>query len=113
MEETAMFQTLALVMLLALAACASPPTTASPPAADTVGPVTFACDDGSSIEATFDNAEEPATALLVRAGQRVTLQQGMSASGARYVSDDIQFWNKGRDATVDWQGAKLECSMAE
>jgi membrane-bound inhibitor of C-type lysozyme len=95
-----------------LAACASPQ--AAPAAnADTIGPVAFSCDDGSIIEATFDNAPNPATVLLVRGGQTFTLPQGMSASGARYVGDDITFWNKGRDAMVEWQGTKLACGEAE
>jgi membrane-bound inhibitor of C-type lysozyme len=80
---------------------------------DKIGPVTFTCDDGSAIEATFDNAPDPATVLLVRGDQQATLPQAMSASGARYVGDDIEFWNKGDDATVEWQGTKLECSTAD
>jgi membrane-bound inhibitor of C-type lysozyme len=98
-----------LLALIVLAACASPQA-ADP---DTIGPVTFACNDGSEIMATFDNAPAPATVLLVRGGQEATIQQAMSASGARYVGDDITFWNKGRDAAVEWQGTKLECSEAE
>jgi membrane-bound inhibitor of C-type lysozyme len=79
---------------------------------DKIGPVTFTCDDGSAIEATFDNAPDPATVKLVRGAQTFTLPQAMSASGARYVGDDIEFWNKGNDAAVEWQGTKLECSEA-
>jgi membrane-bound inhibitor of C-type lysozyme len=97
---------LALALLLA-------GTSAQAADADKIGPVTFTCDDGSAIEATFDNAPNPATVLLVRNGQQFTLPQAMSASGARYVGDDIEFWNKGRDAAVEWQGTKLECSTAE
>ncbi|MGH6920060.1 MAG: MliC family protein, partial [Geminicoccaceae bacterium] len=70
------------------------------------------CDDGSEILATFDNAPDPATVHLVRGDQQATLPQAMSASGARYVGDNITFWNKGRDAAVEWQGAKLACSTA-
>jgi hypothetical protein len=33
--------------------------------ADTIGPVTFQCDDSSLIEATFDNAPDPHTVQLV------------------------------------------------
>jgi membrane-bound inhibitor of C-type lysozyme len=97
---------LALALLLA-------GTSAQAADSDKIGPVTFSCDDGSAIEATFDNAPDPATVLLVRNGQQFTLPQAMSASGARYVGDDIEFWNKGRDAAVEWQGTKLECSTAE
>ena len=105
--------------LMVLAACVSSqagnpqPADPQPAAGDTIGPVTFACDDGSKILATFDNAPDPATVKLVRGGQQATLPQAMSASGARYLGDDITFWNKGRDAAVEWQGTKLECSEAE
>jgi membrane-bound inhibitor of C-type lysozyme len=78
-----------------------------------IGPVTFRCDDGSEIAATFDNAPTPATVLLVRGDQTFTLPQAISASGARYFGDGIEFWNKGNDAMVDWQGQKLSCSEAE
>jgi membrane-bound inhibitor of C-type lysozyme len=110
-------RTQVLLALITLAACASPHAasseTAAPEGADTIGPVTFTCDDGSAIMATFDNAPDPATVLLVRSDQTFTLPQAMSASGARYVGDDITFWNKGRDAAVEWQGTKLECSEAD
>ena len=82
-------------------------------AADTIGPVTFQCDDSSEIVATFDNAPDPATVQLVRNDQTFTLPQAMSGSGARYEGDRIEFWNKGDDAMVEWQGQKLECSRGE
>jgi membrane-bound inhibitor of C-type lysozyme len=82
-------------------------------AADAIGPVTFLCDDSSQIAATFDNAPDPATVQLVRGAQTFTLPQAMSGSGARYVGDGIEFWNKGDDAMVEWQGTKLECSTAQ
>jgi membrane-bound inhibitor of C-type lysozyme len=50
---------------------------------------------------------------LVRNGQTFTLPQVMSGSGARYQGDRIEFWNKGDDAMVEWQGQKLECSTAQ
>jgi membrane-bound inhibitor of C-type lysozyme len=102
----------ALVVLLAVSACQAADRHPEP-AGDSIGPVTFTCDDGSTIEATFDNAPDPATVLLVRGDQTFTLPQVMSASGARYLGDNIEFWNKGRDAAVDWQGQKLSCSTAE
>ena len=79
---------------------------------DKIGPVTFTCDDGSAIEATFDNAPDPATVQLVRGEQTFTLPQAISASGARYLGDGIEFWNKGNDAMVDWQGQKFSCRTA-
>jgi membrane-bound inhibitor of C-type lysozyme len=105
MSET----TIRMVVALALLLAGTPARAADP---DKIGPVTFTCDDGSEIMATFDNAPDPATVLLVRGDQQATLPQAMSGSGARYVGDDISFWNKGRDAAVEWQGQKLECSTA-
>jgi membrane-bound inhibitor of C-type lysozyme len=102
----------ALVVLLAVASCQAADRSPEP-AGDTIGPVTFRCDDGSAIEATFDNAPNPATVQLVRGDQTFTLPQALSASGARYVGDGIEFWNKGDDAMVDWQGRKFSCSEAE
>ena len=102
----------ALALLLAVASCQS--AGSGPEAtADLIGPVTFRCDDGSTIVAIFDNAPTPATARLVRGDQQAVLPQAVSADGARYVGDDITFWNKGRDAMVDWQGTRLDCSTAE
>ena len=109
-EKTPGRAVLALALLIFGASCQA----ADPrPDAATIGPVAFTCDDGSEIMATFDNAPEPATVSLVRGGQQATLPQAISASGARYVGDDITFWNKGRDAAVEWQGARVECSTAE
>jgi membrane-bound inhibitor of C-type lysozyme len=34
-------------------------------------------------------------------------KQAMAASGARYVAKDVEFWNKGDDAMVQWRGEKL------
>jgi len=100
----------AVAVLIAVASCQAADRE---PAGDTIGPVTFRCDDGSEILATFDNAPDPATVMLVRGDQTFTLPQAMSASGARYLGDAIEFWNKGNDAAVDWRGTKLACSEAE
>jgi membrane-bound inhibitor of C-type lysozyme len=98
-----------LIAITSLQAAAQDPKSG----AGTIGPVTFLCDDSSQIEATFDNAPDPATVELVRGEQTFTLPQAMSGSGARYVGDDIEFWTKGDDAMVEWQGTKLECSTAQ
>jgi membrane-bound inhibitor of C-type lysozyme len=98
-------------MIAALAALLA--GTSAQSADPVIGPVTFLCDDSSEIAATFDNAPQPVTVRLVRDDQTFTLPQAMSGSGARYVSDDIEFWTKGDDAMVEWQGTKLECSTAQ
>jgi hypothetical protein len=75
------------------------------PPSDTFSPVSFICDDGSEIEATFGSG--------CAENQRLRLLQAMSRSGARCVGDGIEFWNKGNDAVVDWQGQKFSCSTAK
>ena len=105
MSQTSSPVAVLITMLFAGAACQA--------ADPTIGPVTFLCDDSSQIEATFDNAPDPATVKLVRGDQKFTLPQAMSGSGARDVGDGIEFWNKGDDAMVEWQGQKLECSTAD
>jgi membrane-bound inhibitor of C-type lysozyme len=100
----------ALAVLIAVASCQAAD---SEPAGATIGPVTFRCDDGSEIQATFDNAPDPATVMLVRGGEQAMLPQAMSASGARYLGDDVEFWNKGNDAAVEWRGTQLACSEAD
>lgn len=67
--------------------------------------VNYLCEDGSSIAATYDNAEENVTISL--SDERVmTLDQVVAASGARYANADesIVFWNKGNEAFVEEDG---------
>jgi membrane-bound inhibitor of C-type lysozyme len=102
----------ALALLIPLASCEAADR-GPEPTGGIIGPVTFHCDDGSAILATFDNAPDPGTVLLVRGDRQFTLPHVLSGSGARYVGDDIEFWNKGRHAAVEWQGTTLECTTAE
>jgi membrane-bound inhibitor of C-type lysozyme len=100
-----------LALLVGVASCQSADSERQ--TADVIGPVTFHCDDDSQIVAIFDNSRDPATARLVRGDQRAVVPQAVSADGARYVSDDITFWNKGDDAMVEWHGTSLDCTAAE
>lgn len=88
--------------LLGLAACNKPaeqakapeaPAAATPapaPAAST--PTTYACDDGASVKASYPDAD---TAVVELDGKAHTLKIAVSASGARYVGDGLQWWTKG------------------
>lgn len=75
--------------------------------------VTFSCDGGKTITATFYNStsttqaapgEPPvptgSVALVLSDGRSMTLPQALSASGARYVSADgsFVFWTEGETA---------------
>ncbi|MGE0071932.1 MAG: MliC family protein [Thiomonas sp.] len=67
------------------------PAPALPP-----GAVRFNCQDGSSFVATFGDV----SVTLQTALGNLTLDQTVSADGARYRNSAFQVWFKGRQATV-------------
>jgi membrane-bound inhibitor of C-type lysozyme len=75
------------------------------------GPFVFTCsgDPNAALTVTFLGANAN-RAKLVFKGETVLAKQAMAASGARYVAKNIEFWNKGDDAMVEWRGAKLNCA---
>lgn len=64
-------------------------------------PVTYRCDDGSEVMATFIAIEPPA-AIVVDHGTLHALGLRRSGSGARYATGDdnpdVSFWTKGEEA---------------
>jgi membrane-bound inhibitor of C-type lysozyme len=80
-------------LALALAGCgrhAAPPPT--PAAAQPVKPATvYHCADGRTVQARYDGRR----AELQVGGRRYALAAAMSASGARYVGEGLQWWTKG------------------
>lgn len=90
--------------LLGLAACNKPaeqakapeaPAAAAPaatPAQAAATPTTYACDDGRSVKASYPDAD---TAVVELDGKTHTLKVAVSASGARYVGEGLQWWTKG------------------
>lgn len=75
------------------------------------GPFVFTCssDPNAALTVTFLGANAD-RAKLVFKGETVLAKQAMAASGARYVAKNIEFWNKGDAAMVEWRGKKLNCS---
>ena len=91
--------------LLVLAACSQPqqqeqqaakspePAPAAAPATPAAAtPTTYACDDGRTLKASYPDAD---TAVVELDGKTHTLKIAISASGARYVGDGLQWWTKG------------------
>lgn len=75
-----------------------------------IGPMTYLCDHNMPpIIATFYQIE-PGAVMLSRQDQTVIISQEMSASGARYEGAGIEFWIKGSDAFVTWQGKEFSCT---
>jgi membrane-bound inhibitor of C-type lysozyme len=77
------------VLLLAGCASTSPSQTAVPTTATWTS---YACSDGQVVQASYPDTN---TALVKIKGETHTLHIAISGSGARYVSDDWQWWTKG------------------
>lgn len=99
-----------LILALAFAFTALAPAGAFAKTA-TRGPFAFACsgDSTATLTVTFLGANAGRAKLTFK-GEMVIAKQAMAASGARYVAKDIEFWNKGDDAIVEWRGEKLNCA---
>jgi membrane-bound inhibitor of C-type lysozyme len=76
-------------------------------------PVTYHCSDAgkSTIIAHFRQTDPP-TVRLERGKQTVTATEGLTGSGARYVTaDGVLFWEKGGQAQVEWpKGRRFTCN---
>lgn len=59
---------------------------------ETVSKVSYQCDDGSVVEATYPSTD---TAEVIIEGKSVEMTSAVSASGARYVGGGWEWWTKG------------------
>ncbi|MGP1667302.1 MAG: MliC family protein, partial [Rhodanobacter sp.] len=55
-------------------------------------PITYTCDDGRTVQATYPNAN---SAVITLDGQNRRLHTVIAASGVRYVDSHWQWWSKG------------------
>jgi membrane-bound inhibitor of C-type lysozyme len=99
---------------LALAACQTKPAdtaaSATQPAASTVS---YACADGTVLTAVT-NAGGDSVELKFADGATLTLPRAESASGARYMNAQHEFWNKGEEATYTvGRRAPTLCTIAK
>ena len=64
--------------------------------------VTFFCEKGSSITATFYPENDTHVDLTLSDGRSLSVPHAISASGARYANADesFVFWNKGETAFI-------------
>jgi len=78
----------------------------------TRGPFVFICQGTppTQITATF-LGKDAGRAKLVYKGETVIAKHALSADGARYQAPRVDFWNKGDDATIEWRGERLSCSI--
>jgi membrane-bound inhibitor of C-type lysozyme len=72
----------------------------------------YTCSGGDTLTADFSppGAAKGSVNLSFGMGREHTLPQIMSADGGRYANADMEFWIKGRSATLTRMGVKETCS---
>lgn len=72
----------------------------------------YTCSGGDTFTADFPppDAIKGVAKLSFGMGRELTLPQVMSADGGRYADGDIEFWIKGRSATLTMNGVKETCA---
>jgi membrane-bound inhibitor of C-type lysozyme len=75
-------------------------------------PVRYTCAAGTQLQATFSPPGIPTGSVrLVYAGSpaETRLPQALSADGGRYAGGDVEFWIKGKGATLTRAGRSTAC----
>ena len=67
----------------------------------------FKCPDAGTASVRFLG---PETVELVFGGETYVLPRERSASGAKYASGDVSFWNKGDEATIEAGSSRHVCT---
>lgn len=75
--------------------------------------VTLRCEQepDKRFTASFYNATKPRSVVLTLDNDQVIAFVTPSASGARYQANGVDFWTKGQEASVEWFGTSLKCSL--
>ncbi len=73
---------------------------------------TYECSDGTTLSAGFAAASHATGKVDMRCsnGRLLTLPQVVSADGGRYGAGDVEFWIKGKGATLTRGGNAQSCS---
>ncbi|TCR62542.1 membrane-bound inhibitor of C-type lysozyme [Bosea sp. BK604] len=71
----------------------------------------YECSGGTKLTAQFSppTAQAGRAKLTFDGGREAILPQAVSADGGRYVGGDIEFWIKGRSATLTRNGSSETC----
>lgn len=71
----------------------------------------YRCDDPARprLLVSFYNDATPPAVLIVSGDERVVAQLSRSASGSRYLAEDLVFWEHQGEATVEWAGDTMRC----
>lgn len=81
------FPTIAMAAVLCLSACARTPEQQAPPQH-----VVYDCESGRTVHARYLSRDE---AVVEYGGRTMDMRIAVSASGARYVEENMEWWTKG------------------
>jgi membrane-bound inhibitor of C-type lysozyme len=72
----------------------------------------YLCFDGNKLTAKFSppNVATGEVKLTLQEGRTVILPQVLSADGGRYANGEVEFWIKGRSATLTMAGKVVRCT---
>jgi membrane-bound inhibitor of C-type lysozyme len=72
----------------------------------------YTCSGGGKLSANFSQADAATgeVKLTFDTGRELSLPQVLSADGGRYANAGIEFWIKGRSATLTMNGVQETCS---
>ena len=79
-------------------------------------PVHYTCADGTKLQATFSplsTSMGSVKLVFAEASTEMTLPQALSADGGRYTEGDIEFWIKGKGATLTRAGKSTTCQTSD
>jgi membrane-bound inhibitor of C-type lysozyme len=94
-------RTICVASVITFAALASPAFAAD---------VNYTCGDGTRFNAEFSPpSNSPGTVVLTIDNTRITLPQVKSADGGRYANGEMEFWIRGKDASLTRAGRKELC----
>ena len=76
-------------------------------------PVGFVCKGRESepMTATYYNQTDPKSALITFGKRQVIAFIAPSASGTRYLGEEIEFWEHQGEALVTWSGKPFGCKV--
>lgn len=71
----------------------------------------YQCENNDVVDVYFHNETIPPSAVLNFNQQRYVLNQAVSASGARYLNGDLEFWEKGGSAMLTSVAGTQNCEL--
>jgi uncharacterized protein len=77
-------------------------------------PVAYVCTGGDDqpLSVTFYSETQPQSAVITYGNDQVIAFWARAASGARYATREVDFWEQQGEATLTWRGTRMTCKPA-